>query len=126
MSARRFNTDKLQLSLVPPSLVQYTAAVMMFGAVKYDKHNWRKGFDYTSIIDSLERHIAAFKAGENYDPESGLHHLGHVACNVAFLIEHIEQGYGTDDRFNVPNAQPQRLQAQRPSDDTEGPHGTAT
>jgi hypothetical protein len=109
VSALRYNTSKIPLSLVPVTLGLYVAAVMDFGAKKYAAHNWRKGFKYTSILDSLRRHLVAFEAGEDYDPESKLHHLAHLACNVAFLIEHVEQGYGEDDRYPIPNKNPVRL-----------------
>jgi Domain of unknown function (DUF5664) len=109
-NALRFNSGKHQLSLVPPSLSYYTAAALSYGAVKYSPHNWRKGFNYTSIIDSLERHLLALKSGEDYDAESGLHNLALIAANTAFLIEHVEQGYGTDDRLKLGVIQPRRLE----------------
>ena len=99
--AMRFNYGKLQLSMVPPSLAAYCAAPLMYGAIKYERDNWRRGFNWTSIIDSLQRHLDQFKIGEDFDQESKLHHMAHVACNVAFLIEHIEQGLGRDDRTQL-------------------------
>jgi Domain of unknown function (DUF5664) len=99
--ALRYNDNKLWLSIVPTSISRYIAAVMEFGAKKYAKHNWRRGFEWTSILNSLERHLTAWKDGEDHDPESGLHHLAHVATNVSFLIEHIEQGLGIDDRYKL-------------------------
>lgn len=33
------------------------------------------------------RHLAAWAAGEERDPESGLSHLGHALCNAVFLRE---------------------------------------
>lgn len=97
--AMRFNTGKLQLSMVPASLSAYAAAAFMYGADKYARDNWRQGFEWTSLIDSLRRHLDAFEAGENYDDESQLNHLAHVAANVAFLIEHVEQSLGKDNRY---------------------------
>jgi hypothetical protein len=100
--ALRYNAGKIMLSLVPSSLVRYVGAVLTYGAEKYAPHNWRKGFPWSSITDSLERHLAAWKEGEEIDPESGLPHLAHVACNAAFLIEHFDAGLGVDDRVRVP------------------------
>lgn len=37
--------------------------------------------------DALYRHWLAYLGGEERDAESGLPHLWHLACNVAFLIE---------------------------------------
>ena len=109
--ALRYNLGKVPLGIVPPSLTIYTAAVMDFGAQKYSMHNWRKGFPYTSILNSLERHLADFKAGVDYDPETKLHQLAHIACNVAFLIEHVEQGYGVDDRYKLESPETTKLRA---------------
>jgi hypothetical protein len=36
---------------------------------------------------ALLRHINAWRRGEKCDDESGLHHLAHALCNVAFLLE---------------------------------------
>jgi len=96
--ATRFNAGKVQHSMLPKSLLDETSKVLMFGAQKYDRNNWKKGMDYTSVYDSLQRHLTAFLDGENEDPESGLLHLGHAACNLAFLIEYYTKGTGNDDR----------------------------
>lgn len=99
--ALRYNAGKFLMSLVPPSLVRYTAAVLTYGAIKYAPNNWRKGFKWTSILDSLERHLVAWKEGEDLDEESGLPHLAHIACNLAFLIEHFDARMGIDDRTKM-------------------------
>lgn len=96
--AMRFNDGKVELSLLPKSLLDETARVLMFGAQKYDRNNWKKGMKYTSIYDSLQRHLTAFLEGEDVDPESGLLHLAHASCNIAFLIEYHTKQTGEDDR----------------------------
>lgn len=100
--ALRYNTDKLKMALVPPSLDRYVAAGFTYGAKKYSAHNWRKGFDWSSVINSLKRHIAAFEEGEDIDIESGLPHLALIGCNVAMLIEFHDAKIGNDDRFRYP------------------------
>lgn len=97
--ALKNNSGKLRLSLIPPSLSLYIGAVLTFGALKYEDHNWRKGFNWSILLDSLKRHLTAFEAGEDLDAESGLPHLAHIATNVAFLIEHESQDLGEDDRY---------------------------
>lgn len=99
-SALKFDTEKPRMDLVPAGAVIETAKVFTFGAKKYAAHNWRKGFEYGRLIASLERHIAAFKEGEDLDPESGLPHMAHASCCVMMLIEHQLKGYGKDDRFS--------------------------
>lgn len=94
----KYDTQKLRLELIPPSLLKAVGAVLTYGAVKYADRNWEKGTNWTRILGSLERHLLAFKNGEDNDPESGLPHLWHVACNITFLIEFQEASLGTDDR----------------------------
>lgn len=89
------------MELVPASLDRYTAAVLSYGAKKYAPDNWRKGFHWRSIIGSLKRHIADFEEGIDFDEESGLPMLAHIACNVAFLVEHFDKGMGEDDRIKL-------------------------
>lgn len=79
------------------------ADVLTFGAEKYDDDNWRKGFKWRSIIDSMLRHYYAVKNDEHIDPESNLPHIGHILCNLGFLYEfHYIYPQG-DDRPKVYN-----------------------
>lgn len=69
------------------------------------KHNWRKGFKWTRLIAAAFRHLKAILQGEDYDvgPEgSGLPHIDHLLCMVAFLSGHQKCGYGIDDRWKDP------------------------
>lgn len=74
------------------------ARVLAFGAKKYARHNWRLGMDWSRLIGAAMRHLAAFTRGELHDPETGLHHLGHLGCCLMFLIVYERDGIGTDDR----------------------------
>lgn len=96
--ADRFNSGKNRLSLVPHELVEEVGKVMSYGASKYSPNNWRKGQSWMGVIDSLERHLLAFKKGEDIDPESGLLHLGHIGCNIAFLLNFMKTHNELDDR----------------------------
>lgn len=106
VAAARFNQQKPRMSLVPGSYVTYCAYGLTYGALKYAPDNWRKGFEWRSILDSFERHLQAFKDGEDIDPESGLPHLALMGCNLAFLIEHYDKGMGVDDRSKAGPAKP--------------------
>lgn len=86
-SFMKFDKAKPRLALVPTSLVEGVAKVLTYGAKKYKTNNWRNTPDIECYISALERHMIAWKNGEEYDPESGLGHLEHAACNIAFLIE---------------------------------------
>ena len=78
---------KVRPTLVPPALVMAVAKVREYGCKKYkDPENWRK-VEPQRYKDALYRHFLAYLSGEKYDEESGLPHLWHMACNIAFLIE---------------------------------------
>ena len=83
--AMRFNSEKPKLSLIDLKSLEPMAEVLEFGAKKYARDNWKKGFSISTILDSMLRHIAAIQDGEMIDPESGLSHIGHIQCNALFL-----------------------------------------
>jgi len=74
-------------TLVPPSLILAVAAIREYGAMKYGNDNNWKLVEPQRYRDALYRHWLAYLEGEVNDPESGLPHLHHCACNIAFLIE---------------------------------------
>lgn len=81
------DSGKPRPTLVPASLVNAVTAVREFGCKKYhDPDNWRR-VEPQRYRDALYRHWLAYLGGEVNDPESGLPHLHHMACNLAFLIE---------------------------------------
>ena len=62
------------------------AKVLDYGAKKYSRDNWKKGYiNKFSAADSLYRHLRQLIIGEKYDEESGLSHIGHIMCNIMFL-----------------------------------------
>lgn len=95
---KRFDTGKPKFSLIPPYPHQQIAKVLTMGAEKYEDRNWEKGMKWTRCIDSLERHLNAFKSGEDLDPESNLEHMAHLAVNAMFLIEYMKTYRQGDDR----------------------------
>ena len=77
--------------------------VLMFGAKKYDDHNWKKGLNWTEICESLQRHMNAFLDGEDNDKESKLYHVGHILCNAMFLSYMFLFRKDLDDRYEDKN-----------------------
>ena len=55
---------------------------------------------WSNVINSLLRHINAFRAGEDFDKESGLLHLDHAMCNLVFLREFMRIYPQGDDRLH--------------------------
>lgn len=87
------DTGKPRPTLVPVSLIRAVTAVREYGTAKYhDPENWRT-VEPQRYRDALYRHwLAYLENPRGVDAESGLPHLWHVACNVAFLIE-MEERY---------------------------------
>ena len=86
---RKFDGGKLQYGLLPPLALKATVDVLTFGAEKYEPDNWKVVPDSKRrYFDALQRHVWAWKEGEQIDPESGKHHLAHALCCLMFLYEH--------------------------------------
>lgn len=96
--ADRYNENKPDLGLLAPNAILHLGAVYSYGAKKYAPDNWRKGLTYRACLASGLRHVFAFLAGENYDKESGLHHLAHAAWNCLTVLEY--ELLGTYERFD--------------------------
>lgn len=81
------DAGKLRPTLVPVSLVQAVTLIREYGCAKYhEPENWRK-VEPQRYRDAMYRHWLAYLGGERLDPESGMPHIWHCACNLAFLIE---------------------------------------
>lgn len=105
-TAVRYNEGKRDWSLVPMGSVEEILKVLEFGKTKYSAWNWSKGdgFKYMDVYNSIMRHLVAWKAGEDTDPESGLSHIAHIGCNVLFLLHFInnqDKYHNNDDRTIV-------------------------
>lgn len=96
--AVRKDDGKPRLDLFSPLALEGTSQILTFGAKKYTAHNWAKGMDWSRCIASLKRHLNRFEMGEDYDEESGLPHIHHIACNTMFLQEYFTTHPELDDR----------------------------
>lgn len=83
--AMRFNTGKVEWSLVDFKALEPMVQVLMYGAQKYEPDNWKKGLPEKKVIESLLRHVFDMLDGQDNDIESGLPHIGHVLCNAMFI-----------------------------------------
>jgi hypothetical protein len=95
---RKDDTAKPRYDLLPPELLEATARVLTFGASKYGDRNWERGMSWGRVFAALMRHLWAWWRGDATDPETGLSHLWHAACGIAFLIAYEQRQIGTDDR----------------------------
>ena len=81
------DAGKPRPTLVPVSLIEAVASIREYGVAKYhDPDNWKK-VEPQRYKDAAYRHWLAYIKGEKLDPESGLPHLHHCVCNLAFLID---------------------------------------
>lgn len=62
------------------------ARVLDFGAKKYAPRNWEKGLAHSRTFAAAMRHLCARAGGETLDPETGLDHYAHAACEIMFAL----------------------------------------
>lgn len=86
----RYKQDdgKPRLDLVPPAIIEAVGAIRTYGVKKYgDNTNWEK-VEPERYKAAMMRHLCKYLRDEqSVDEESGLLHLWHAACNIAFLCE---------------------------------------
>lgn len=97
------DAGKLQLTLVPRNIIRAVAVVRAYGNKKYPEggpDNWKQ-VEKERYRDAMFRHLLAYLDDPTaVDPESGIPHLWHLACNCAFLCEmerYQKQAIGDDD-----------------------------
>lgn len=94
--ALKFDEGKPMMDLVfdgCPDALLGVGAVLTYGYKKYGgKHGWKHLEDAVKRYEAaMLRHQLAKARGELIDPESGLPHSWHIACNSLFLAQ-LEQG----------------------------------
>lgn len=100
----KFDTDKPPLALIPSEALIEISKVLKFGADKYGVNNWRKDGHCTSFsrtYSSIQRHLLAWNAGEDIDPESGCSHLTHATTQLIILMIHQMEHPEVDDRYSA-------------------------
>ena len=126
MKARRYNKGKTRYELIPPNALKALADVYTLGAHKYSiykdtdgnlikgtefpfdeaykyeiiddgANNWKKGLSWTGALDSVLRHIEAFRKGEDID-ELGTYHLANAAWGLFSIMEYYKIAPQFDDR----------------------------
>ena len=82
------DAGKPRLTLVPRRIIWAIARIREYGNQKYkDPDNWRQ-VEPQRYRDAAYRHFLAYLDDPHgVDEESGLPHLWHLACNIAFLCE---------------------------------------
>lgn len=88
INTAKSDEGKPKLSLVPSEIINAVARVREFGVEKYhDPDNWKQ-VEKQRYIDAAYRHWLKYVDDNNsVDEESGLPHLWHCCCNLAFLCD---------------------------------------
>lgn len=94
----KWDRGKLPFHLLPPELLEGVSSVLQFGAQKYSARNWELGMAWSRPFGALMRHMWAWWRGEDRDEETGMSHLWHAGCCIAFLIAYEQRKVGEDDR----------------------------
>ena len=91
-SGIKYDTDKVQYSLVPSYALEAVAKNLTAGLQKYkERDNWKKVPNAEQrYLDALYRHLEAHRRGEIYDADNAdpsTTHMSAVAVNALFLLE---------------------------------------
>lgn len=91
--------DNRQWDLLPFGPLEEVVKVLEFGSVKHGAWSWRdRPTSYAERFGSVMRHLLKWWRGQDIDPQSGLPHLAHAACQLLFLIGYIQDGTIEDNR----------------------------
>jgi len=84
IEGRKYSAGKTRMDLLDWSFIKGIGEVLTYGAIMHAPNNWRK-VDPEEYIAAIQRHFVDWREGEQFDKDSGLHHLLHLACNAMFL-----------------------------------------
>lgn len=93
---KKFDSDKVDLSLLPYTPLERIARILMFGEQKYGRDNWRECKEIRRYYNAAMRHLMDWNNGVRVDPETGKSPLHHAGCCILFMIELEERGDGLE------------------------------
>ena len=85
------DAGKLQMMLMLPEINKAVVRVREYGGNKYKSHdNWKK-VELSRWQNAMMRHLMAYIVDPwSRDEESGLRHIDHIACNLAYILENMK------------------------------------
>jgi len=89
--ATKFDENKPSFTSIPQAALLEVAKGFTVGKNKYGMYNYSGEMEVTRYLDALSRHLNQYLRGESID-ESGIHHLGLVACNALMALDGIITG----------------------------------
>jgi hypothetical protein len=96
---KKYDSEKPALAYIPKAALEAEGRAFSYGAQKYNPFNYKNGIAVTRTLSATMRHIIQFLAGEDFDRESGVHHLGCARANLAMALDTLENHPEMDDRF---------------------------
>lgn len=102
----KIGASKPDLSLIPPAALVHEAMAMADGGRKYGPYNWREEpVQAMTYIAAALRHLGQYLDGQDIDPKSLVHHLGHARACCGILLDAAECGALIDNRPKPGKAQ---------------------
>jgi len=88
MIGQKFDSGKLDYTLLPWDSLTEVVKVLEAGAKKYSRDNWQKVPNGKArYLAAAFRHLVAYATHpKQKDPETGLSHLGHCCCCLLFIL----------------------------------------
>lgn len=84
-AVRDSNEGKSRPDLISPYFTDRLGYRLAFGAKKYQERNWEKGIPDAAFLESLERHLVAYKMGKTDED-----HAAAIAFNIMGIIHNEE------------------------------------
>lgn len=94
----KFDEDKSAVQYLPPLAMLEVGKAYAAGAKKYGPWNYRNGLNAMRCIGGALRHTFQWVAGEDYDKETGAHHLASAIANLLMALENVLLYPERDDR----------------------------
>jgi hypothetical protein len=89
--ATKNDTGKVRLELLPAPEMIELGWVYTSGAAQYGDRNYLEGVGLNPdrLFGAVQRHLLAWKSGQQFDPDTGHSHLMHAAAGL-FMIRELE------------------------------------
>ena len=97
----RKDDGKPRFDLLPPEPLFALADLYGQGAKKYSARGWEEGMHWGRCFGAIMRHAWKFWRGEDFDEETGAHHMIAVMWNAAAIYTYFVRKIGTDDRYGA-------------------------
>jgi hypothetical protein len=94
-----YGDKKVPLQLIPATSLIHEAMALKEGARKYNPFNWRRDpVEALTYVGACLRHLLAWQDGQELDPETGNHHLGHAKACLGIILDAQATGNLIDNR----------------------------